>query len=59
MFYKISEADLLLLTKAAHMIDYIDETYDSKDLIYNAYENIPSDEEIIEEINSCYEICKW
>lgn len=58
MFYKISEADLLLLTKAVHMIDYIDETCNSENLIYSAYENLPSDEEMIEKINNCYEICK-
>jgi len=58
MFYKIPEEDLLLLTKAAHMISYIDETSNSGNLIDSAYENLPSDEEIIWQINICYEICK-
>ena len=58
MFYKIPEEDLLLLTKAAHMISYIDETCNSGNLIDSAYENLPSDEEIIWQINICYETCK-
>lgn len=58
IYYKISAEDLFRLEKAAYQLDTAQmNTYDDDWLNgLSELEGMPSDEEIIEAINSCYEI---
>lgn len=58
IYYKISAEDLFRLEKAAYQLDAAQmNTYDDDWLNgLSELEGMPSDEEIIEAINSCYEI---
>ena len=59
IYYKISEEELLAFMKDSYMLECA-RSYDPEfDLTFQeAFDSMPADEEIIESINSGYEICK-